>query len=105
MNQNQTLSRPTNIAVDKAKEKVKITWSDGQQNTYSFEQLRAACPCAECKAYKSDDNPLRAAMLVNTALESAQLVGNYAIQFLWEDGHRFGIYTWEYLRSLEQEQS
>ena len=29
---------------------------------------------------------------------SAQAVGRYAIQFEWLDGHRGGIYSWEYLR-------
>src|SRR3990170_538277 len=100
MAKNQTSLRPTNVAVIKSEEKVRIHWNDGHESGYSFAQLRAACPCAECKAYKADDNPLRRASLVSTGLDNAQLVGNYAIQFLWDDGHRFGIYTWEYLRSL-----
>lgn len=91
--------RPTNVVVDKSQKRVRISWNDDQESTYSFEQLRVACPCAECKSYRADDNPLRQALTVS-GLESAQLVGNYAIQFLWDDGHRFGIFTWEYLRSL-----
>ncbi|MBZ0307403.1 MAG: DUF971 domain-containing protein, partial [Anaerolineae bacterium] len=27
-------------------------------------------------------------------------VGNYALQFTWDDGHHTGIYTWEYLLRL-----
>lgn len=92
--------RPVHIEIDKAQKQVRISWNDGIASTYSFETLRAACPCAECKAYKADENPLRQAMVVSTGLESAQLVGNYAIQFQWEDGHRFGIFTWAYLRSM-----
>jgi DUF971 family protein len=92
--------RPTNIAVDKSQKQVRIDWNDGHQSLYSFENLRAACPCAECKAYQRDNNPLRSALLVSTDLEGAQLVGNYALQLIWDDGHRFGIYTWDYLRSL-----
>jgi DUF971 family protein len=30
-------------------------------------------------------------------LEAANAVGSYAIQFVWNDGHDSGIYTWEYL--------
>ena len=33
-------------------------------------------------------------------VENVSLVGNYAIQFFWDDGHHTGIYTWEYLRQL-----
>jgi DUF971 family protein len=28
------------------------------------------------------------------------MVGNYALQPSWDDGHSTGIYTWEYLRYL-----
>jgi ATP-binding protein involved in chromosome partitioning len=30
-------------------------------------------------------------------------VGNYAIQFHWNDGHSTGIYTFEHLRALGQQ--
>ncbi len=100
MDKDQASSRPTNITVDKSKKQLRIGWNDGQDSIYPFEQLRAACPCAECKAYKADANPLRQALVVSTGLDSAQIVGNYAIQLIWDDGHRFGIFTWDYLRSL-----
>jgi DUF971 family protein len=79
---------------------VRVDWNNGSTSVFTFEQLRAACPCAECRALQEKNDPLRRALMVSTGLESAQLVGNYAIQFIWDDGHRFGIYTWEYLSSL-----
>jgi len=33
-------------------------------------------------------------------VERLELVGNYALQFFWNDGHNTGIYTWEYLHRL-----
>jgi DUF971 family protein len=33
-------------------------------------------------------------------LVGADLVGNYALQPIWADGHKFGIYTWDFLRGL-----
>jgi DUF971 family protein len=101
LGKNPASPRPTNVAVDKTQKQVRIDWNDGHASVYSFEELRAACPCAECKAYRADEDPLRRAEFVSTGLDSAQLVGNYALQLLWDDGHRFGIYTWEFLRSLE----
>lgn len=100
MEQKPVPARPTSITVDKATAQVRVAWEDGHESAFSFEQLRAACPCAECKAYRSQDVPLSRAALVSIGLESAELVGNYAIQFVWDDGHRFGIYPWEYLRQL-----
>jgi DUF971 family protein len=101
MESGHTPLRPANITVDKTHKRLRILWADGHESTYAFEELRAACPCAECQAYRAKDSPLRSALLISTGLDSAQLVGNYAIQFQWDDGHRFGIFTWEYLRSLE----
>ena len=32
-----------------------------------------------------------------------EMVGNYALQFFWDDGHRTGIYTFGYLREITPE--
>jgi DUF971 family protein len=37
---------------------------------------------------------------IRTRLNSIEAVGTYALNPHWEDGHQFGIYTWEYLRAL-----
>ena len=29
-----------------------------------------------------------------------EMVGNYALQPFWNDGHHTGLYTWEYLKRL-----
>jgi DUF971 family protein len=100
MQNNRATLGPTDVAVDKIQKQVRISWGDGHKGIYSFEQLRTACPCAECRTYRADDNPFRHALIVSTEPESAQLVGNYGIQFTRDDGHRFGIYSWELLRSL-----
>jgi DUF971 family protein len=33
-------------------------------------------------------------------VENVSMVGNYALQFFWDDGHHTGIYTWDYLYHL-----
>lgn len=33
-------------------------------------------------------------------VERVARVGNYALQFFWEDGHHTGLYTWDYLKRL-----
>jgi DUF971 family protein len=35
-----------------------------------------------------------------TRLNSLEAVGSYALTIEWEDGHHYGIYTWDYLRAL-----
>jgi len=33
-------------------------------------------------------------------IETMESVGNYAVQFTWNDGHGSGIFTWDFLRGL-----
>lgn len=35
-----------------------------------------------------------------TTLVGVEKMGNYAIQLSWQDGHRYGIYTWDYLLNI-----
>jgi DUF971 family protein len=46
------------------------------------------------------DNILRLIPKRSYAMKSIELVGNYAVQPVWDDGHSSGIYTFEYLRRL-----
>ena len=99
--------RPTNIDLDRDAGVLRITWPEGKVCTYPLSNLREACPCAECRggheqmgrAYDPEHilvlKPARAYGVV-----SVELVGNYALQFDWDDGHNTGIYTWDYLYRL-----
>ncbi|HMQ54510.1 MAG TPA: DUF971 domain-containing protein [Anaerolineae bacterium] len=96
---------PTNIEVDLKKREVRIDWADGAKSLYPLDYLRKICPCAACNEMRKDDDPLRVLkpeqarasgdLFLSTPVE---LVGNYALQFNWIDGHRTGIYTFEFLR-------
>jgi hypothetical protein len=44
-----------------------------------------------------DPNLLELKPIRSYEIQDAQIVGNYAIQFSWDDGHNSGIYTWDYL--------
>jgi DUF971 family protein len=80
-----------------------ITWEDGRHTTYSGEQLRWACPCAECRGEAGAPGRLSR---VNTLspeellIRDVTLVGQYALQIAFESGHATGIYTFPYLRGL-----
>ncbi len=99
--------RPANITLDKKVGELVIAWSDQQVCNYQLDNLREACPCVECRGghknmgRQSDpDNILSLAPARSYKIESVELVGNYALQPFWEDGHHTGIYTWEYLKRL-----
>jgi DUF971 family protein len=83
---------------------VLVTWRDGHEAVYAYGHLRRRCPCAECRhappRIVEADDPLKLFDDRPIYAENAALVGNYAVQFDWNDGHRHGIYAFDYLRSI-----
>ncbi len=100
--------KPKRVQAQRSKNRLIIEWEDGHQSEYTFDCLRAHCPCAECRerressAEKPAANPLSLPLKDNAAthLVSIEKIGNYAIQLVWGDGHRYGIYAWPYLRQI-----
>ncbi len=88
-----------------------VEWADGGVSYFSIALLRKHSPSADMRQLRKemDDNPL--AILPSSGaggggggdlvIVDAELVGNYAINFSFSDGHSTGIYTWEYLRELD----
>ncbi len=90
---------------------LQIAWDDGHISRYPLEFLRRECPCASCsearRAPVKAANPLRvlqAHEIVqnNVSIRQAEVIGRYAVQFHWNDGHAEGIYTFDFLRELCQ---
>jgi DUF971 family protein len=88
---------PTEINHIKGIGVVKLTWDDGHVGEYAEEYLRGYCPCAMCQGHGPQRKfiPSPGAKLVGI-----RPVGNYAIEFQWQDGHSTGIYSYDYLRAL-----
>jgi len=96
--------------IDLKKEKgLTIEWADGATSFYPIAHLRRLSPSAEAREMREQQkrNPLTVlpasatrAQGPLTALD-AELVGNYALRIVFSDGHRTGIYTWEYLREID----
>jgi DUF971 family protein len=84
-----------------------IVWDDGQESFLDFKSLRVACPCAGCKGERTVMREFKPLPPVYTAesfqMTGYQFIGGYALQFSWRDGHNSGIYTFDYLRNLENQ--
>ena len=82
-----------------------VKWGDGSESFIPLEAMRRACPCAGCKGetdimgnlYKNSEQPLTSKAFVMTRFA---VVGGYAIQPVWADGHNTGLFSFEYLRQL-----
>jgi len=93
------VAKPLPVEINHIKEKgaVRVTWDDDHVGDYPREYLRGYCPCALCQGHGGE---VKFIDVVDAKLGGISAVGNYAIQFQWEDGHNTGIYTFDYLRSL-----
>lgn len=100
--------KPARIAVSRSRGLLIVDWEDGHHSEYPLAGLRAACPCAECRGGHEGMSSLGSPDMLNIPLqpvqsgelESLEMVGNYALQPIWKDGHSYGIFSWGYLRSL-----
>ena len=98
--------KPAKIVINNEAQTLTITWSDGHESAFPLDGLRRACPCAECQGGHENMGKLpdREIFLVPALIRWENLklhpVGNYAIRFVWDDGHDAGIYAWDRLRAM-----
>jgi DUF971 family protein len=95
---------PTNI--QQIGNELAIHWNDETESYLDLQLLRRACPCAACGG---EPDVLGNIMRPNVSysdnsfeLAGFQIVGGYALQFTWHDGHSTGIYSFQYLRRIAQ---
>jgi DUF971 family protein len=93
---------PTNI--QQIGNELAIQWNDNAESYLNLEVLRRACPCAACGGEPDVLGNIVRPNVTYTAesfqLDRFHLVGGYAVQFRWADGHSPGIYSFAYLRKL-----
>ncbi len=80
---------------------LEVLWSDAHAAVFPFKYLRCHCGCAECVDERSGVRILDpTAVPDDVHIEDMSLVGHYAIQFQWSDGHGTGIYSWDLLQQI-----
>jgi DUF971 family protein len=80
---------------------LRLTWGDGRVCHFNAPQLRRACPCAQCVNEWTGERVLPPESISDAlSIKHLELVGRYALNFKWSDGHETGIYSFRYLREL-----
>jgi DUF971 family protein len=81
-----------------------IRWNDGTETYLALEKLRRACPCAGCGGEADVLGRISKPHVTYTPasfrLKSWQVIGGYALQPAWEDGHTTGLYTFPLLKQI-----
>ena len=85
--------------------RVRVTWADGRVSLFDAPELRRVCPCAGCVNEWTGERTLRPETISDAlTISDLEIVGRYALNFRWSDGHATGIYSFRYLRQLCEQQ-
>jgi DUF971 family protein len=80
---------------------LRITWADQRVCQYTAADLRRVCPCAQCVNEWTGQRTLKPETISSElTIADLSIVGRYALNFRWSDGHETGIYSFKYLREL-----
>lgn len=93
--------KPRSIHADRPARELQVEWADGHRSVFDCTALRWLCPCAFCRGEAGhpgwlDSNPTLTEPQVT--LTDMAMVGQYAIQPFWADGHSSGFYSFAHLR-------
>ena len=81
-----------------------IAWNDGAESFVPLELLRRACPCAVCGGEPDVLGHIARPRVTYTPqsfqLRTFQMIGGYALQPTWGDGHATGLFSFSYLQRL-----
>lgn len=94
---------PESLTVHGQTKVLEIGFSDGAHFRIPFELMRVYSPSAEVQGHGPGQEVLQTGKRHVTIAE-IEPVGNYAVKPTFSDGHESGLFTWEYLYFLGEQQ-
>jgi DUF971 family protein len=92
---------PRQIIEDSDSE-LSIVWADEIETKYVASKLRRICPCASCVNEWTGERVLKSESISDEmTFSKIALVGRYALNFVFSDGHDTGIFSFNYLREMQ----
>jgi len=96
--------QPTELKLLQQSRLLEITFSDDVCFQLPFEYLRVYSPSADVSGHGPGQEVLQTGKK-NVGVTELVPVGSYAVQIDFDDGHGTGLYTWEYLYKLGENQA
>jgi len=90
---------PTEIKLHRKSATLELTYAGREPVVLSAEFLRVHSPSAEVRGHSRGQEVLQTGKRY-VAIKHIESVGNYAIKLNFDDGHDSGIYSWDYLLEL-----
>lgn len=94
---------PTEIKLHQKSRVLEISFAGGRSFRLSYEFLRVHSPSAEVRGHGPGQEVLQVGKS-KVEIRSLEPVGSYAVQPHFSDGHATGIYSWDYLVFLGENQ-
>lgn len=92
------------VSIEMIGSELAIRWTDGKESYFNAHSLRKASPSAEVQGEKdifgTQYGGAKKEVPADVAILSWEKVGNYALRFEFSDGHRTGLYSYDYLRNI-----
>lgn len=92
---------PEEIKLHQQSRIVEISYAGGEIHRLSCEFLRVFTPSAEARGHGPGQEKLQYGKK-DVEILSIEPVGNYALRFVFSDGHDTGLYSWDLLYNLGQ---
>ncbi|MEZ5671722.1 MAG: DUF971 domain-containing protein [Thiotrichaceae bacterium] len=97
-------STPTGMEFRQKSRLLSLTFDDGKHFEFSYEFLRVYSPSAEVRGHGVGQETLQVGK-ADVSIEKVSPIGSYAVQLHFDDGHDTGIYSWEWLHYLGENQA
>lgn len=94
---------PLSLTLHQGSRVLEIGFSDGRSFKLPFELLRVYSPSAEVQGHGPGQEVLQSGKR-EVQIDDVAMVGHYAIQPTFSDGHSSGIFSWSYLYELGSRQ-
>lgn len=94
---------PVEIRLRKAEKQLEIAFDDGKRFSLPAELLRVESPSAEVQGHGASQKQIVAGRR-HVGILALEPVGNYAIRIRFDDLHDTGIFSWQYLHELGENQ-
>jgi DUF971 family protein len=96
--------QPRALTLHQQSRQLEVHFDDERAFFIPFELMRVYSPSAEVQGHGPGQETLQTGKR-EVGIESLETVGHYAIQPLFSDGHNSGIFSWDYLYFLGDEQA
>ena len=94
---------PTEVRLDRATRSLVLSYPDGGRFVLPAEYLRVESPSAEVQGHGPGEKRLIHGRR-HVGIMTVQPVGHYAVRLGFDDLHDTGIFSWDYLRTLGEQQ-